>query len=157
MSKLVDLKSVRKAQEDAKNKVYEIVKSDPWVPITLKDGTYKLEFSYGAVKDVFRRTGKNLQNGEVTPQDIGDLDFMIAMMLDGLKANHPAFEDMELDTFSKKLSMRHMVYYAAMLNQALEAIQPDISDLERVYGELKQQQADEDSRELPFVQDSKPS
>lgn len=156
--KIPNLARLTHAKDQFRERVGNIVKADPWVPLILRGKEYKLEYSWGAVKDVYRKTGKNINAGEVTLRDLADPDFVCLMLRSGLLTHHSdEFGSKVLEEMEHYLTMRHMTYYTTTIQFALEAIQPDVDDLTRVLGEegVTLNGKEEDSP-LPFPLEARP-
>lgn len=138
-----------KAQEDLRLLTMNVIKVDPWVPVVLKGKEHKMEFSFGAVKELFRRTGLNLNRGEVDSDQLADLDFLCTIMLIGLKQGDPEnFKDVDQEKFEYMLDMRYMQYYRTAVQTALTSIQPDPAEVDRIMGVIEE---DED-KQLPLAE-----
>lgn len=125
-----------KEQGDAYEKsIQNIPKTDPWVNITLGDTDFKLEFSFKAVRDLFRSTGKNLNAGELRIDELKDPELLIKVLLAGLSVHNA---DLTEEDLVGRLTMRHRTYYAHVISKALEASQPDYLLLESVLGDLEE-------------------
>jgi hypothetical protein len=50
---------------------------------------------------------------------------------------------MPVEEVEDKLNMRYMAYYAYVVSQAMSAVQPDMSEVTRILGELNAPEAEE--------------
>lgn len=135
--KLAKTKELRKRLS---NIGMNIVKADPWVPITLRDGTrYKLEYSFGAVLEVFRETGLNINLGQIQAHQILAQDVFPILLAAGLRTHHAGDPLLVEDgLLLDHVAMRHMLYYAECISQALDAVQPDQEELDAILEELRE-------------------
>lgn len=145
--------NIMKRAQTFNTRMENICKTDPWVTIQLRSGDdaeiFKLEFSYGAVRKLFRATGKNLNNGEIDMTELSDMDFMCEVLAAGLSTHHPELEDTE--KVASLVSMRHRVYYAHRIALAMQATQPELEDLNEIMADLDALKDDESAGPLPEI------
>ncbi len=155
-SKLKRMLEVRSRFDDL---ALNILKVDPRVSITLRrEGTdvgYFLEYSLGAVIEIFKSTGINLNTTQITPDQIANPGVFGSLLLEGLRTCQPtvfaAYDDVSV---LKLASMRHMTYYTVCISKALEAIQPDQLEMAEIMEEMKEAQ---ESDPLPLMSTSSSS
>lgn len=133
-----------------RNLAFQTVKVDPWVPITLGDGVErKLEFSFGAVVEIFQNTGFNINNGEVSASDLMDKKLAATLLKAGVSTHHPEVQKMDDPAFYHLLQMRHFEYYRACLMEALNAAQPDPEEVEKIFA-VDESEEKKEPVELPL-------
>lgn len=151
----IDMEKLQKGKKAYAAAIMEIPKTDPWVPIVLSDSEYKLEFSFGAVEEVFRVTGKDINAGEIDMQSLRNNGILTAVLLAGLHTHHPEMTEQELKS---KLTMKHRLYYATCMAKAWEATEPDQSYLMELAAQIKSAssgiEVEEDKRPLPEIVES---
>lgn len=139
MAHIQDLEKYKKAQEFIKSTTVSISKCDPWVPIVLMGTELRLEFSYGAIKRVFRLLGQDLTVFAPTAEQLSNPEVMAQLLLCGLYTHQPDLREIDADRILEMMNPRMMAYYGATIQLALEAIQPDLSELDRIFGEDAQE------------------
>jgi len=110
-----------------KERVLELFKLDPLVPITLKGKEYILEFNNYAVKGVFKDTGLNIMKAGFGQEQMQDPEVMGAMLYWALKTNCTDFTQDDVD---KMYSLRHYSYILERLREAIDLFLPDMSDID---------------------------
>jgi hypothetical protein len=132
--KKLDLTSINKKKVAYEQSFLNIPTTDPWVPITLGDKTYKLEYSYYAAQVILRETGKNIFAGELTVDDLSNMETLVSVLVIGLQTHQ---SDLPVEDVEKRLTLKHRMYYAHCISKAMEVTQPDLSQMEAVLGEIK--------------------
>jgi len=128
----------------------ELLKVDPWVPITLGDDKeYRLEYSYGAAIEVFKETGKNINLLEISSLDLGNPEVFPVLLFAGLHTHHEG-EFTDVNDLLQVVRMRHLVYYITCIATALDAAQPDRDEVDDLAQQLKEVM--EEEPELPLAQ-----
>lgn len=130
----IDIGKLRERQSQFTASMENIPKTDPWVPIYFGTQLFKLEYSFGAVRNFFRETGRNLNTGDIQMEDLADMELMVAVLLAGLKTHHP---ELTGDDVADLISMKHRVYYAHTVVKALEATQPDMDQVLDAVGDMQ--------------------
>ena len=134
---------------DAQRKIAElglrIIESDPWVPVRFFNDEFRLEFSYGAVKEVFRRTGITIGFDELTTMQLGSPELMFTLLFCGLQVHHSGLFS-KVEDLENAISPRHKNYYVTVLSQALRAVEPDPEEMFRIMAE-----AQEDDSQPPLL------
>lgn len=154
MANEAQLNKMKRFQEEFRKQMFNVVKSDPWVPITLGDGVErKLEFSYGAVVDVYQQTGFNINAGDINPSDLSNLDLLVALIQAGLATHDPTIKGMTMEQFRNLIRMKHVNYYIFAVQEAITATQPDQEMLTRIMAEDVEKDKDTEGKpeELPLV------
>lgn len=131
----------------------EIISVDPWVEIVLGDKkTYKLEYSYGATKRVMRKTGLNLNVIDLSARDVMNDEIFPTLLFEGLTTHHKdAFPDE--DALLDVVQRRHMSYYMACMQKALESAQPDQEKMREILQELQDVSTQqEEEQETPLAE-----
>jgi len=123
-SRVAKIQGLRRKLDEA---AFNIVKTDPWVPITLKGEQFKLEYSYFAVKTMYQEAGMKLTDNGFDMALLSDPELLAKALMYGLVTHHPAFD---AEAVERHINMRHRVYYANCIRKAIEATQPDLSDLD---------------------------
>lgn len=143
-----------KAQEKIQALGLQIVDSDPWVPCRLHGKEYRLEYSYGAVKEVLRRTGVTIGMDVITTPIIGMESVFLPMLLAGLQTHHsdefikaPGDYDANLEKLADMVPMKHRNYYITCISAAIQATEPDPFEMARIAAEAR---GDDDSQ-LPLA------
>jgi hypothetical protein len=130
-----------------------LVDSDPWVLIKLGPTTYRLEYNYDAVVEVFRSTGIVLNLTNIMMGHLGDPNVFPALLEAGLRTHHGDLL-MELERQGKKLTslvpMRHLQYVHTCMMLALQAAEPEPADVQRVLEEVEEQYQEDKQVELPL-------
>lgn len=129
MTKMVKINEARAALDAA---TFNIVKSDPWVPITLGGVEYKLEFSYGAVVQLYQKYGIEASNPASILGLLKDPERVAEMLECGMTTHNP----MSLAAVKALMTMRHMEYYRFAIQKAMEGTQPDPAALEEFVNSL---------------------
>lgn len=109
-----------------------IVDSEPFVPMKLGGKDYKYELSYQAAVEVFQKTGITIGVDNITPNLIMDKDVFPVLLVAGLRTHHEDdFADFEAakSAVLKKVSLRHLNYFVAVIQSALQAVEPDPDQL----------------------------
>lgn len=129
-----DLNGFKDKQKKYEESVQAIPKTDPWINIRFGDTVLKIEFSFGAVREFYRESGKNINSGDLKMEDLNDMDLLFMVIKCGLRAHHPEITDEWLEN---ALTMKHRLYYAQIISKAIEATQPDYDQLDAMMGDLK--------------------
>lgn len=129
-----DLKKFTDGKQKYKDSISRIPQTDPWAAITLKGQGFKVEYSFQAVREFYRVSGKDISKGELRLEDLGDMDMLVQVLLCGLMTHQP---DMTEETLLPLLTMKHRLYYAQVIVSAIEATQPDYDQLEAMVGDLQ--------------------
>lgn len=61
----------------------------PVVRFTLGEVNLVLQFTLRAIRDLFQETGHNILAEGIAAEKLGDLDFLIPLLIHGLKRNQP--------------------------------------------------------------------
>lgn len=131
----LDLKRVMANQKRYEDAAIQIVRTDPWIPITLgKLGELKFELSFAAAREIYRRTDKNLNAGELKMEDLQNMDILCTVLTCGLMTHQPELTEAQIEA---NLTLKHRIYYAHIIGKAMEATQPDLADMESIIAELK--------------------
>lgn len=151
--KEVNLPSLKASQKRYEDSFQNIPQTDPWLLIKLGGKEFKLEYSFGAVRELFRLTQKNINNGDLKLEDLNDMDLMVTVLLCGLHTHQPELGKEELESH---LTMKHRMYYAHCISKAIEVTQPEFDQLEDVIGSLQEiqaklQEADDSNLPLPEI------
>jgi len=153
-NKLSKVKSIMDGAKTFNQRIANIAKTDPWVEITLGGKTFKLEYSFGAVRRVLQATGLNINAGEVQMDHLSDTDFMCTMLTAGLQTHNPELTE---EIVADMMSMKHRLYYSERISTAIRATEPELVDLEELIGNLESATSDvegDTSRPLPEIEDS---
>lgn len=111
-------------------RVQDLAKLDPFVPMTLQGTTYKLEFNNKAIKAVNAELGVNLlAEGFIPVELLTHPDKLCALVCIGLQKHHP---DITEETVDNILGLKHQGYIVQCLREALVSFFPDVSDLPRI-------------------------
>jgi hypothetical protein len=139
-----------------------IVDTDPWVECKIGGKSYKLEFSYPAVVEIYQKTGMTVGVDEMSARDI--MNMLPQLLLAGLRVHHADEfgEGIDLENeqqierdLMKKVSIRHIVYFTTVISQALSAVQPDAEQLADILGEdLREGEAARPLAVVPILEDS---
>lgn len=150
----IDTKTFLQKAKAMEDKQRDIVRTDPWVYIELLNGRdgytkLKLEFSYGAVCDLYRDTGKNLQAGEINRDDLANMEFLAQMLFHGLTTWQP---DVTLEKVQRMMAMKHRMYYVHTIGKAIEATNVGTEDMLELAAMVEQAQSQEGevAAELPL-------
>ena len=76
---------------------------------------------------------------------------MALVLHEGLKTHHQDYREMSLDDFEYKLNMRYMAYYAHCVAVAMNAVQPDMSEVTRVLGEIESMKDEVEEEQSPLI------
>lgn len=152
------IKQINKALTHARRfeqKIENISKTDPWVHIDMNgQPNMRLEFSFGAVREIFRSTGLDINAGDVGPNQLGDPDMLCKMLTAGLRTHHKQLmgEDAEEWT-ANHMAMKHRAYYQHKVMQAITATQPDLEDIEEMMAEAANVLGQEEAEQVsPLVE-----
>lgn len=150
----VDMKLIKSKQQAYETSFLNIPRTDPWVPILLRDREFKLEYSYSAAQEVMRLTNKNIFAGELKAEDLGDMTMLVGVLLCGLHTHHADVTDEEI---GKLLTLKHRMYYVHCISKAMEVTQPDYDQLQDIIGDIQSMTAklaelEEDDENVPLVE-----
>lgn len=135
---MTPLQKAIKLQNDLQELTIRTVDSDPWVPIKIGPRELKFELSYGAVCEVFRETGLVLNLLQITPSMIYDPRVFPKILMAGLRTHNEGLlaiygdDAKQEQAILAQIPIRHMNYYQTIILRALQAVEPDPEEIQRI-------------------------
>lgn len=126
------MKKMFEIQHSMQDLSLRIVDSEPFVMMKLGGKEYKYELSYQAAIEVFQKTGITIGVDSISSSLIMDVDVFPVLLVAGLRTHHEdEFADFEASKSAvlKRISMRHLNYFVAVVQAALQAVEPDSDQL----------------------------